>query len=117
MLAKKMFHALFEKDEVFEAYWQNAYPQGAGEYWPFPSDEEMTFDGNMSVAEIDRIVRAYGKFDSCVSFDGKSWLVWDVNAWEEEHFYPCGAIVHRTNKEYLMAVRDGFVCFCFFKEE
>lgn len=117
MLAKKMFHVLFENDEIFEMFWKNAYQQGTGEYWTFPSDDEMTFDGNMSVEEIDRIVRAYGKFDSCVSFDGKSWRIWDVNAWKEEHTYPCGTIVHKTNKEYLMAVKDGFVCFRFFQEE
>lgn len=117
MLAKKMVNHLFENDNSFQVFWQKAYPQGEGEYWNYPSDEEMTFNGNMTVEEIDRIVRAYGKFDSCVSFAGKSWVVWDVNGWKEKHDYSCGTIVHKTNKEFLMAVKDGFICFRFFKEE
>lgn len=117
LLAKKMINYLFKDDSTFKNFWLNAYPQGKGEYWSYPTDKEMTLRGDMEVAEIDRIVRAYGKFDSCISFEGKSWLVWDVNVWKETHNYPWGTIVHKTNKEYLMAVKDGFVCFRFFKED
>lgn len=114
MLAVKLLSQLFDN---IDFYWESATAQGEGEYWGYPTDEEMTFDGNMTVDEIDRIVRAYGKFDSCVNFLDKSWLVWDVNCWKEEHSYIPGTIVHQTNKEYLMAVKDGFVCLRFFKED
>lgn len=113
LLAEKMIVRLFEN---FEDCWANAVPQGEGEYWEYPTLEEMSFNFGMTVQEIDRIVRAYGKFDSCVDFLGKSWLVWDVNAWEEKHNYVPGTLVHKTNKEYLFAVKDGFVCLRFFEE-
>lgn len=117
MLAQNLIETIFQDQESFEYYWKNAYPQGEGEYWSYPSDLEMTFNGNMTVDEIDKIVRAYGKFDSCVEFEGRTWLVWDVNVWKEEHTYEPGTIVHKTNKEYLMAAKDGFVCLRFFKED
>lgn len=114
ILANSMILELFSN---FYKFWNNAIPQTEGEYWNYPTDEEMSFNGNMTVEEIDRIVRAYGKFDSCVTFNNKNWLVWDVNCWTEKHSYEPGTIVHETNKEYLMAVRDGFVCFRFYKED
>lgn len=113
MLAEKMISKLFND---FDKYWDNAVPQGEGEYWEYPSLKEMSFNFEMTVKEIDLIVRAYGKFDSCVNFLGKSWLVWDVNAWEESHDYKPGTLVHKTNKEYLFAAKDGFVCLRFFEE-
>ena len=114
MLAKRLVKNLMQN---FNELWNNAKPQGKGEYWKYPSDEEMSFNGQMTVEEIDRIIRAYGKFDSCVKFLGKSWLVWDANCWIEKHNYTPGEIVHKTNKEYLMAVKDGFVCIRFFAED
>lgn len=114
LLAKQMMEELLPN---ISQLWNNAVPQGEGEYWEYPSDEEMTFDGSMEVDKIDRIIRAYGKFDSCVKFNGKSWLVWDANCWKETHNYQPGTIVHETNREYLMAVKDGFVCLRFFKED
>ncbi len=114
IMAKKLIKKLFTD---YETYWENSVKQIGGEYWNYPTDEEMTFSGEMTVDEIDKIVRAYGKFDSCVKFQGKSWLVWDVNCWIEHHDYTPGEIIHQTNREYVMAAKDGFVCMRFLCEE
>ena len=114
MLAKELIEKLFNN---YDSYWNNAVKQVGGEYWNYPTDDEMTFSGEMTVDEIDRIVRAYGKFDSCVRFQGKTWLVWDVNCWQEDHNYKPGEVVHQTNREYVMAAKDGFVCMRFLCEE
>lgn len=39
--------------------WAKARPQGKGEYWPEPDEREMTISPNMTVAEADRILRAF----------------------------------------------------------
>ena len=39
--------------------WANARPQEKGEYWPEPREEEMTISHAMTVAEADRILRAF----------------------------------------------------------
>ena len=39
--------------------WAKARPQGKGEYWPEPDEREMTVSPAMTVAEADRILRAF----------------------------------------------------------
>jgi len=41
------------------AAWANAHPQEKGEYWPEPDEREMTISPDMTVAEADRILRAF----------------------------------------------------------
>lgn len=113
MLAKKLMVKLLKN---LDFYYDNAIIQGEGEYWHFPTDEEMTFDGKMTIDEINRIVRAYGKMDSIVYIDGKEILVHDINYWKENHNYKLGEIIHKTNKEYVMAVADGFIVLRYFEE-
>lgn len=114
ILAAKLVQRLMRN---FEKYWSNAKPQANGEYWEYPSEEAMTFNGFMKVKEIDKIIRAFGKFDSCASFLGKKWLIHDANCWEEKHEYKPNTIVHVTNKEVLLAAKDGFVCIRYFEED
>lgn len=114
IMAEQMTETVFSD---FERYWDHAVPQTGGEYWNYPTSEEMSFDFSMSVRDIDRVVRAYGKFDSCVKFSGKAWLIWDASCWQEKHNYQPGTIVHTTNKEYLIAAKDGFVCLRFYEED
>lgn len=94
----------------FEHYWTSAIPQGKGEYWPNPTNEERTLDWTLPVTEIKKISRALGKFDSFAIFDEKEWIVEDLSVWKENHTILPGTVVHRTNKEVVIAASDGFVC-------
>lgn len=114
MLAIKLLKKLMND---FENIWENAVPQINGEYWEYPSEESMTFNGKMKIKEIDKIIRAFGKFDSCASFLGKKWLIHDANCWEEEHQYEPDTVIHVTNKEVLLAAVDGFVCIRYYEED
>lgn len=114
MIAKEL---LVELIKNLDYYYENAIIQSEGEYWHFPTIEEMTFTGEMTIDEIDRIVRAYGKMDSVVYIDGKEILVHDINYWRQKHNLELGKIVHKTNKEYVMAVADGFIVLRYFEEE
>src|SRR5699024_2041648 len=58
VLAKKL---IVEVISNFDYYYANAKEQGEGEYYPYPTDEDMTFNGLMKVDDIDRIIRAFGK--------------------------------------------------------
>lgn len=99
----------------FENKWENAKPQGKdGEYWAMPTFEERTLNWNLSVIEIDRIARAFGKFDSLATFDSKDWVVQDLTVWSEKHNLASGTLVHLTNREALVAAADGYVCIRFF---
>jgi len=114
ILAEELLHkCLLNFDEL----WEHAKSQGEGEYWCFPSEEDMYFDGNMTIEEIDRKIRAFGKFDSCTKFLNKKWLIHEATCWQEAHNYKPNTIVHKTNKEVLLTALDGFVCIRFFEEE
>lgn len=55
--------------------------------------------------------------DSVVYIEGKQVLVQDANYWKKKHTFKLGEIVHKTNKEYIMAVKDGFIVLRYFEEE
>lgn len=94
----------------FDYYWMSAKPQGKGEYWSMPTDKDRLLDWGLSVTEIKKISRAFGKFDSFAIFDEKEWIVEDLSVWEEEHSVLPGTVVHRTSKEVVIAASNGFVC-------
>lgn len=96
--------------------WNNARPQGMNfSYWDMPELSDRTIDWNSSVNDIDRIVRAFGKFDSCAIFDEKEWIVQDASVWEEVHTFKPGTVAHRSEREVVIAAKDGFVCLKYFK--
>ena len=47
----------------------NARPQGVGEYWPLPSEEDWTVTPDMDAARADLILRAFYGYE-CVYQDG-----------------------------------------------
>ncbi len=46
----------------FSALWEEAKPQGEGEYWAEPTDSDRTITPDMSEEQKDRIRRAFGSF-------------------------------------------------------
>ena len=49
--------------EDFHGLWQNAVPQGDGEYWSCPTDDDATITDKMSGEECDRVLRAFYGFE------------------------------------------------------
>ena len=94
----------------FDRLWQNARPQGEGSYWREPTLEDRTIDWSMGVDSIMKIVRAFGKFESCATFGGKDWVIRDAVAWKENHSILPGTVAHEANREVVVAASDGFVC-------
>lgn len=47
----------------------NARPQGPGEYWPLPTEEDWTVTPDMDAAQADRVLRAFYGYE-CVYRDG-----------------------------------------------
>ncbi|MDQ3130518.1 MAG: hypothetical protein M3Q99_07135 [Acidobacteriota bacterium] len=99
----------------FDTYWDNAQKQTVGSYWAFPSVVEQTINWDSSVLDISRTIRAIGKFESRAKFDNKYWVVQDAVVWNEDHQFVPGDVVHKTNKEVVIAAKDGLVCLRFFE--
>lgn len=96
-----------------EKLWSKARPQGEGSSWPFPADEDRTLDWSRDIETLDRITRAFGKFESFAEIDGRRIYVQDAVFWKESHAHKPGDIVWRANKETLIAAKDGFCCIRF----
>ncbi|MDE6259921.1 MAG: hypothetical protein K2M42_03520, partial [Oscillospiraceae bacterium] len=48
----------------------SAQPQGAGEYWPLPTEADWTVTPDMDAARADRVLRAFYGYE-CVYRDGE----------------------------------------------
>lgn len=90
--------------------WRKATPQGDGRYDSWPKDAERTINWNSDVMHIDRVVRAFGKFESYAWIQRKKYFVRDATVWQQKHGYTPGTVVHEMNRELVIAARDGFVC-------
>jgi methionyl-tRNA formyltransferase len=89
---------------------RNATPQGTGSYWARPTQAERTLQWDGDVRSIHTVVRAFGKFESFAWIEGRRYLVRDVTVWREQHAHAPGTVVHRMNREMVIAARDGYVC-------
>lgn len=114
MLAKKLVKKLTGD---FSHYWENKRPQGDGAViWDPPTKENQSFTGEMTVEEVDRKVRAFGRTGTFVSFEGENWVVYDATCWKESHEYEPGSVAHRSHYEVVLALKDGFICLRYFSK-
>lgn len=105
--ANKMMAQLADN---FAFYWENAKPQTEGSYWKRQPQEEREIDWNMSVKEIDTLIRAYGRFGVRLKIDGKLTIITHALCWPEKHDLAPGTIVAGYKKDIAFACKDGFVC-------
>lgn len=90
--------------------WHAAQPQSEGSYQHVPREADRTVVWDADVATIDRVIRAFGKFESYAWIEGCKYLVRDATVWRQQHPYLPGTLVHEMNREFVVAARDGLVC-------
>lgn len=107
-VARKLLRQFMSSPKL---YWDKARPQvGAYMYWSFPPENKRTLDWNATVEQIDRTVRAFGKFQSYAIIGDEKIFVADAVCWKEHHSYIPGDVIHKSNKEWVVAAADGMVC-------
>ncbi len=108
MRAPDMLERLFAG---LPALWQNARPQDhARATWLKAPTEDMRFlDPAQTIAEIDRVGRAFGRFGSFIRFNNQVWAVFNYDIWAEAHSYTVGEVVATLSRETTLAVKDGFL--------
>lgn len=94
--------------------WAEKRPQGPGSYWPMPGKADRTISWDMTIDSIDRLVRAYSKFEPFLYIDGVRYFVRKVDVWPSDRHYDPGQLVHETNREKVYAAQDGLVCLTHF---
>lgn len=112
ILANQLINTCFTD---FDNYWNNAKAQSTVlEYWPYPPAQLRYINWRHSVHDIDKTCRAYGKAGAVANFDDKTWLIYDLVAWQSPHRHECGTVVHKTNTEMIIAASDGYCSLRYF---
>jgi methionyl-tRNA formyltransferase len=96
-------------------HWEKATEQISGSYWKQPTIKQRTFHPKMTVDEIDRIVRAFGKFNAYTIIHGVLYAVNDVCVWQSLHGHVPGTLIVCNEKEMVLAAKDGYVCMRYFR--
>jgi methionyl-tRNA formyltransferase len=89
--------------------WKDRRPQPQGTAWPMPKRTDRTIRFDMPVGEIERIVRAFSKFEPFLFLEGIRYFVRRVDVWQEDHCLVPGTLVIESSRERLYAAVDGFV--------
>jgi methionyl-tRNA formyltransferase len=93
----------------FPMLWNQAIPQGTGDYWPNLSQEDRTINFSSSVDTIMRKVRALGLLECLACINGVWICVRRAVGWTETHNYLPGAVAHVNNKSIVVAAPDGYI--------
>lgn len=105
--ANKLIKKFLENPDYFI---NNAVTQQGGTYFGWPNKEVRTVNWDACISDIDRTVRAFSKFEAYGFIDGERYYIRDVTSWECPHEDKPGTVVHRLNKEIVIAAKDGYVC-------
>ena len=88
----------------FDFYWKNARPQGEGEYWPCPTEEDATVTAETPIEVMDKVFRAFYGFECYLRTDDEVICVVGGRYVSESHDLPFGT---KTDRGY--AVSGGFI--------
>jgi methionyl-tRNA formyltransferase len=85
----------------FERLYSNAEPQGDGEYWAMPTEENWTVTPDMELQEIDRIFRAFYGYECIWKEEGKKYEL--IGARISNVKTEQGICFRKFKKKYIMA--------------
>jgi methionyl-tRNA formyltransferase len=92
-----------------DALWAEAQPQGAGSYAGLWTDADRTLDFTRTAAQLDRQLRAFGRFECLATINGVTVHVTRAVTWTEPHTRRPGSVVHKDGHTVVVACGDGFV--------
>ena len=107
ILAKDMIVKLCQN---IDTSWSNATPQWEWSYRPLPTRDERTIDRDSDIRTIDKVARAFWKFQCCATWDHIDYVITDLTTWSEHHTYTPWTVVHKMNKELVIAAKNWLVC-------
>ena len=93
----------------FLALWDQAIPQGQGDYWPKLTQDELTINFSGSVDTIMRLVRALGLLECLAYVGGVLICIRRAVGWTETHSHLAGTVVHVNNKIIVVAAQNGYI--------
>ncbi|MCP4271865.1 MAG: hypothetical protein GY781_07850 [Gammaproteobacteria bacterium] len=95
--------------ENFDNLYQSARGQSGGSYWPKIELSHRTINWHESVYEIEKLVRACGRFGAMTTISGEMMLINHVHISQYHHQWAAGAKLREDEESYVMAASDGVV--------
>ena len=89
--------------------YQNARPQAEGSYWPKLTDQDRIINWQQGIDEIQRMIRAYGRYGVIACIGHEAWLVNHIETHKTKHSSPPTSLLSEDHKTCSVAVADGFV--------
>lgn len=108
MQAAARLMLMFVSDMTY--YWDNAKAQSGGSYWQKVEMEKREINWEMSVEEIDRMIRAFGRYGVNVRINEKLCSVKHAICWQEEHGLKPGTVLTGYERDIAFTCADGIVC-------
>ncbi len=89
--------------------WNEATPQGDGEYWKRPSRKDRTLLFSADAERVDRTIRAFGSEGVFINVGCKTCLSRNASVQFGPHDYEPGQVVYLTGDWLAVAVKGGIV--------
>jgi len=95
----------------FDTLYQSAQSQtqSEGSYWPKIELSHRTINWHQGVHEVDRLVRACGRFGAMTNISGEVILINHVHISQYHHQYAAGTQLREDEESYVIAASDGIV--------
>lgn len=98
---------LFALCKNFDDLYDNATPQTEGSYWPKLSLDDRKLTWSMSIVDMQKIIRASGKFGVVVIIDQWILLVRGVECLAHKSEHQAGTLFKEDDTDYYIAALDG----------
>lgn len=89
--------------------WNAATPQGDGEYWKKPSQEDRTIHFSDDAERVEKTIRAFGSEGVFLNVGGQTFLSRNASVQFGLHDYEPGQVVYLTTDWLAVAVKGGIM--------
>lgn len=93
----------------FGASWDNACPQGPGDYFAHWQEDERRLDLTRPLPDLLRQLRAFGTIECQARINDVEIQIRRAVGWEEAHTHPPGRLVHSSQLQMVVAVPGGYL--------
>lgn len=92
-------------------YWERALAQSeaTSSHFKAPDEAMRSFRFDMTVEDIDRIARAFGRYGSLTQLGPDRLVVYNLAIWRQAHNVQPGTLAAVMSRELVVAAQDGFV--------
>ncbi len=116
-IAVRLPPVLSEMVENVERYWKEAKPQNKenSSSYKAPNNDMRLLDWNETARNLRLKAKAFGRFGNIATIknnvgDSQKLGVFQFTTWEDQHTHKPGTLMRSSDREIVVAIKDGYVC-------